>query len=231
MADRDTLYPYADGSRYRGKSGREVFSEIYDKAGWNLTHQDSVSGEGSDTKQTTRLRAALPPLLQELGVRTMLDIPCGDFHWMQQVDLSGIQYTGADIVPALVNQNQQRYASETRTFSLLDMTQDVLPVTDLVFCRDCLVHLALADIRAALTNVVRSGTSWLMMTHFPEQKSNKDIVTGGWRPLNFCRPPFNLPEPHKLVNEGCTEMDGAFRDKSMALWEVRQIVDIAFLQA
>lgn len=231
MADRDTLYPYADGSRYRGKSGREVFSEIYDKAGWNLTHQDSVSGEGSDTKQTTRLRAALPPLLQELGVRTMLDIPCGDFHWMQQVDLSGIQYTGADIVPALVNQNQQRYASETRTFSLLDMTQDVLPVTDLVFCRDCLVHLALADIRAALTNVVRSGTSWLMMTHFPEQKSNKDIVTGGWRPLNFCRPPFNLPEPHKLVNEGCTEMNGAFRDKSMALWEVRQIVDIAFLQA
>jgi len=231
MADRDTLYPYADGSRYRGKSGREVFSEIYDKAGWNLTHQDSVSGEGSDTKQTTRLRAALPPLLQELGVRTMLDIPCGDFHWMQQVDLSGIQYTGADIVPALVNQNQQRYASETRTFSLLDMTQDVLPVTDLVFCRDCLVHLALADIRAALTNIVRSGTSWLMMTHFPEQKSNKDIVTGGWRPLNFCRPPFNLPEPHKLVNEGCTEMDGAFRDKSMALWEVRQIVDIAFLQA
>jgi hypothetical protein len=133
MADRDALYPYADSSRYREKSGKEVFSEIYDKASWNLTHQDSASGEGSDATQAAHLRAALLQLLRELEVRTMLDIPCGDFHWMQRIDLSGTRYIGADIVTALVNQNQQRYTSETQTFRLLDLKQDLLPATKLVF--------------------------------------------------------------------------------------------------
>lgn len=231
MEGRDALYPYADGSRYRGKSRKEVFSEFYEKAGWNLTHQDSVSGEGSDAIQTAQLRAAFPKLLRTLKVKSMLDIPCGDFYWMQQVDLSGVQYTGADIVPALVTQNLQRYSNDMRTFRLLDLTNDALPAVDLVCCRDCLVHFSLADIRAALNNITHSGAKWLLMTHFPEEKSNKDIVTGGWRPLNFCLPPFNLPPPHHLINEGCTEMEGAFEDKSMALWEVKQIVKMAFLQA
>lgn len=226
---RDTLYPYADGSRYRGKSGAEVFREIYEKSGWNLTHQDSVSGEGSDAVQTAQLRAALPSLLRQLKVKTLLDIPCGDFYWMQQVDLSGVHYTGADIVPALIRQNRQRFTGDRRTFRLLDLTQDSLPAADLIFCRDCLVHLSLADIRAALSNIAQSGATWLLVTHFPEEKANKDIVTGGWRPLNFCLPPFDLPAPYQLINEGCTEMEGAFDDKSMALWEVKQIAKMAFL--
>jgi hypothetical protein len=231
MEDRDTLYPYADGSRYRGRPGPEVFREIYEQAGWNLTHQDSVSGEGSDAIQTAQLRTALPSLLRQLEVKTLLDIPCGDFYWMKEVDLQDIKYTGGDIVPALIRQNQQQHADDSREFRLLDLTHDALPAADLLCCRDCLVHLSLNDIRAALKNIASSGVKWLLMTHFPEEKTNKDIVTGGWRPLNFCLPPFNLPLPHHLINEGCTEMEGAFADKSMALWEVTQIAKMAFLRA
>lgn len=229
MKHRDKLYPYADGSRFRGKTNAEVFEEIFAQETWNLTHRESVSGEGSNAEQTVRLREELPALLQQLGVKRMLDIPCGDFHWMQQADLSGVDYIGGDIVRELISRNQQLYSNDKREFVRLDITLDTLPATDLVFCRDCLVHLSLSDIRKAMSNIVQTGASWLLMTHFPDEEGNKDIVTGGWRPLNFCQPPFCLPEPYAVLNEGCTEMNGAFQDKSMGCWEVTSISGLAFL--
>lgn len=231
MKNRDELYPYADGSRYCGKSNAEVFGEIFSQATWNLTHRDSVSGEGSNAEQTARLRAELPALLQQLGVKRVLDVPCGDFYWMQQLDLSSVNYIGGDIVPELISRNQQLYSNDKRNFVQLDLTCSQLPDADLVFCRDCLVHLSIADIRKALTNVVRSKATWMLMTHFTNETENKDIITGGWRPLNFCQPPFCLPEPTAILNEGCTEMNGAFQDKSMGCWEVKQIKNLAFLNS
>ena len=43
-------------------------------------------------------------------------------------------------------------------------------------------------------------------------------MTGDWRPLNLERPPFNLPAPALLLNEGCTEGGDTFADKSLGLW-------------
>jgi hypothetical protein len=223
MKNRASLYSYADGSKFKGKIGAEIFKEIYQNASWNLTHQESVSGEGSDRIQTATLIKQLPRLLQELGVKTILDIPCGDFFWMQQVALEDIKYWGGDIVPELITHNQQQYGSAEREFMLLDLMHDALPKADLIFCRDCLVHLSLADIQLALENIKRTEATWLLTTHFPEEAANKDIDTGGWRPLNFCLPPFDFSPPKLLINEGCSEMNGAFRDKSVALWNVAQI--------
>jgi hypothetical protein len=35
-------------------------------------------------------------------VKSLLDIPCGDFHWMRRVNLQGLSYVGADIVRELI---------------------------------------------------------------------------------------------------------------------------------
>jgi hypothetical protein len=43
----------------------------------------------------------LPALWRDLGVASILDIPCGDFAWMQQVDLSGFRYIPAPYVAVL----------------------------------------------------------------------------------------------------------------------------------
>ncbi|HYH44625.1 MAG TPA: hypothetical protein VEG34_03005 [Thermoanaerobaculia bacterium] len=71
-------------------------------------HPESVSGVGSTLRETARLREALPGLIREEGVRSLLDIPCGDFHWMQHValDVEDVEYTGADVVPEIVAANQ-----------------------------------------------------------------------------------------------------------------------------
>jgi hypothetical protein len=168
------------------------------------------------------LRREIPALLHDLGARSLLDIPCGDFGWLSLTEL-GVDYTGADIVEALVAQNTSRYASEIRRFVRLDLTSDPLPQADVVLCRDCLVHLSYTNIRRALANVKRSGAQYLLGTSFPEAKSNRDIEDGDWRLLNFQLAPFFFPPPARTIVENCIEAGGAYRDKSLCLWPIAEL--------
>jgi SAM-dependent methyltransferase len=197
---------------------REVFRLIYENNGWG--GDESYSGLGSGLDQTRVLRVALPELFRRLGVRSVLDAPCGDFRWMSQVDLRGIDYTGLDIVPEMIAGNQARYGDAGRRFVTGDLIADPLPAADLVFVRDCLVHLTYDQIFSALANIARSGARYLLTTVFVERDENVDISTGDWRPLNLCAPPFDLPPPLQVIVEGCTENGGIYADKALALWSV-----------
>jgi 2-polyprenyl-3-methyl-5-hydroxy-6-metoxy-1,4-benzoquinol methylase len=196
------------------------FDYIFDTNLWG--DDQSRSGVGSTLPETETLRREIPLLLRDLGARSLLDIPCGDFGWLSLTEL-GVDYTGADIVEALVAQNTSRYASEQRRFLRLDLTADPLPQADVVLCRDCLVHLRYANIRRALDNVKRSGAQYFLTTSFPEVKSNRDIEDGDWRPLNFQLAPFCFPAPARTIVENCIEAGGAYRDKSLCLWPVAEL--------
>ncbi|GAB4425478.1 MAG: class I SAM-dependent methyltransferase [Bacteroidia bacterium] len=216
--DRAGLFNYADGSRFEGKAPAEIFTEIAESQFWE--EAESISGAGSTLAQTQVLIRELPPLLHRLEVHRLLDLPCGDFNWMRRLDLTGISYTGGDIVPAIVARNTAAYASEQVQFACIDLIHDDLGSYDLLFCRDCLVHLSFAAIGQVLANLCRSDIRYVMTTTFPGEAANRDIATGGWRPINLQQAPFHLPLPLLLLNEGCTEGDGAFADKSLGLWEV-----------
>jgi SAM-dependent methyltransferase len=207
---------------------RDRFARIYETNLWGS--EESRSGTGSEGDQTLYVRQALPGLLQERKVRSFLDIPCGDFAWMRHVPMPGVDYIGADIVPVLVDANQSTYGHQdasamaaSRNFRVLDLTSDPLPTVDLVFCRDCLVHLSFAHILAAFANLKRSGSRWLLTTTFPDHDRNEDIEDGDWRLLNFEKAPFLLPPPLDLINEGCSEQDGKYADKSLGLWSIEQL--------
>jgi len=199
----------------------ERFARIHATNLWS--DAESRSGPGSSLDATRVIRARLPQLLRELGADSLLDVPCGDFAWLQHVDLTGIDYTGGDIVPALVAENERRYATESRRFMRLDLTRDKLPSADVLLCRDCLVHLSYSNIRAALTNIASSGVQFLLMTSFPGRDENSDIVDGDWRPLDFGAEPFRFPAPIATLIEECPEADGAYADKSLVVWRVADI--------
>ncbi len=217
----DPFYFEKEAREGRSLSIGQTFHRIYQTNHWS--GRDSVSGEGAGRDQTRRIEAAIPALISDLGIRTLLDAPCGDFSWMQYVDLGECRYIGGDIVPELIQQNRERHTSAARTFTVLDLTSDPLPSADLILCRDCLVHLSYADIFSALRNIVASGTDYLLTTTFPDCPENEDITTGDWRLLNLERAPFNFPPPSYLINEGCTEGNGRFRDKSLGLWRVADL--------
>jgi hypothetical protein len=220
-SDRSKAYLYADGQRFMGKNTAEIFSEIAEQNLW--MESESVSGFGSSLKQTEELVAQLPGIFKKFGVKKLLDAPCGDFNWMKTVDLSGIEYTGGDIVQSIVDANNKAYRGSNNQFYRLDLLADPLGSHDLLFCRDCLVHLSFEDIFKMLGKLKSSSVRYLMTTTFPEENSNQDVPTGGWRPLNFQSAPFHFPEPLFVLNEKCTEMDGMFGDKSMGVWEVNSL--------
>ncbi len=216
------VYNAVAHARFRGRSRAEVFGAIYRENHWRDT--TSASGPGSTLDQTAAVRAALPELCAQLGVTRLLDAPCGDLAWMSTLELPGVAYTGVDIVPELIAANAARFAD--RSFAVGDLVQGPLPAADLILCRDCLVHLSYADIRAALRTFKASGARYLLTTSF-RAHPNRDIVTGNWRPLNLEAAPFALPAPLEAVDERCTEGDGRYADKSLLLFSLRDIRDDA----
>jgi hypothetical protein len=204
----------------RMKSPEQVFTDIHRHNKWFGT--DSVSGVGSDAVQTGIIVDRIPRLLEEFQVKSILDVPCGDFFWMSRIRLDNVSYVGGDIVQALVDKNNAEYARPGVSFRRIDLISDELPKADLLLVRDCLVHLSYGDISRALGNICRSSATYLLATTFPG-RTNQDIPTGRWRPLDLQAAPFGFPAPLRLVNEGCTEAGGQYRDKSLALWRVEDI--------
>lgn len=208
------------GQSLKWKPTDQIFREIWRGNGWG--GRASISGPGSDLEQTRVVRKDLPALCADFGIHSILDIPCGDFYWMKHVDFGTVHYAGADIVTELVEQNAQ-YCTSNIQFCTLDLIKDTLPIADLVLCRDCLVHLSYKDTFAALGNICKSGSTYLLTTTFTVRERNLDIATGQWRPINLQVGPFFFPPPLKLINEECTQHDGAYSDKSMGLWKVADI--------
>jgi hypothetical protein len=150
---------------------------------------------------------------------------------MRFLPLPNVTYIGADIVSEVIAGNAAQYTSATRRFEVLNICTSALPHVDAILCRDCLIHLSNKDVLSALDNVKRSGARILITTTYPSVLRNMDIVSGSWRPLNLQREPFNLPEPMLSISEEWTGDNGAYSDKSLAVWHVSEIPDHSFLSS
>jgi hypothetical protein len=202
-------------------SRQDVFIEIYRTNKWRAA---SRSGGGSGVAVTTPVREALQLLAPALGVRVLLDAPCGDHNWMRLVDLDLEAYIGVDIVPSVIEENQIKYEDSRRSFLVADIVADVLPASDLVLCRDCLVHLTDEDALATIHNIKASGARYLLATTFFAMDQNPAGSTGGWRPVNLQRPPFSFPRPLLLVPERTYNPAERYSDKSLGLWPLAALL-------
>lgn len=205
------------------KNLKAKFSYIY--ANNIFGGRESRSGEGSNLVQTAVIQQELPQLVNELKINTVMDAPCGDWHWMKNISLGAEKYIGVDIVEALIEKNLKQFGNARYQFKCKNLTEDELPQVDLILCRDCLVHLNFDDACKILANFKRSKSRYLLTTTFVRRDHNNDLVgqNSFWRPLNLELPPFYFPPPLKLINEGCTEENGQFTDKSLGLWRLEDI--------
>ncbi len=207
--------------KLEGRSAEEVFTSIYKRNEWRSS--ESVSGSGSELNNTKIVTEKLPALFRDFGVKSLLDIPCGDFNWMRNVDLDGINYLGADVVEELVADNKRKFQKDGISFKKLDLLSDALPKVDLIFTRDCFVHFSFNDLEAALQNICQSDSTYLLTTNFTKCAENKDILTGQWRALNLHLAPFFMPPPIVTVNEDCPSGEGRLAAKSLSLWKIDEL--------
>lgn len=204
--------------RYAFYNTRRVFTRIYDTNQWG--DSTSLSGPGSSPELSAALLSELPRLLDQYEIESILDIPCGDFSWMRRLPFSG-RYVGVDIVAPLIRKNLEIYGDERHEFLVLDLLTDELPAADVVLCRDCMVHLSNRNVLQAFRNILRSRSTYLLATHFPQSTRNGNIVTGAWRPINLEAAPFKLPPPLHKIEEPKSLHPG----KTLSLWRIADIRD------
>lgn len=183
-------------------SNRRRFQRLYRRGGWGS--DESVSGPGSTVLATENVRNELPKLIIELNIKTMVDAPCGDFHWMNEIFYNtalDVDYLGVDIVPDLVADNKKKWAADKIKFLEADILRDVLPDSDLIICRHCLIHFSNVDISIALRNFRRSGAKYLLTSSYRNVETNEDILTGRYRPVNLQIAPFDFEPPLTIIAE------------------------------
>ena len=196
------------------------FNEIFKQNLW--TSNESISGPGSDLKSTVSIRNELNSLIEKYNIKTILDIPCGDFHWMSKVDLTDVNYCGGDIVEELIIRNSKTYKTTTIDFRKLDLIADALPTADLIIVRDCFIHFSYKLIFSALQNIKKSKSQYLLITSYPDIKTNINIKTGNNFNINLEAEPFNFPKPLMFIDEK-EQFAIEHGRKIMGLWRINDL--------
>jgi SAM-dependent methyltransferase len=196
---------------------KEIFTEIYENNLWDSV--ESKSGSGSELQHTEVLRKEVPILIEKFNIKSVLDIPCGDWNWIKHMDLHAT-YIGADIVEPLIETNRINHPHID--FRVLDLTTDDLPKVDLIFVRDCLGHLSNENVLKAIENMKRSGSKYFLATSYTKFNHNNDTKNGGWKCINLMIEPFFL-NPQYLINEDCKESYPRYNDKCMILFKLNDL--------
>ncbi len=187
------------------KDERELaarFGMVFKENRWG--NDESVSGSGSalaspSVRDSIRV---LDMIVRHFRIKSICDVPCGDFYWIPLLlgRFPKLEYLGFDIVPDLIAWNKERFPD--RTFATANVCIDVLPATDLIFCKDLLLHLKNKDVGLALRNFKRSGSRFLLITS-NEGAANEELVSeelGAHRSVNLVAEPYNFPE--RVWNDG-----------------------------
>lgn len=201
---------------------QSVFTSIYNTNHWD--NNSSISGPGSTNDRTKSVISGLNSFIEQENISSVMDIPCGDFHWIKQLNFDNISYLGGDIVKELIDSNQRQFGSEKIQFVNFDLTKDSIPTYDLLIIRDCFVHFSFENIEKSISLLTASDVKYVAITNFPKHRLNYNITTGDWRPINMERAPFNFPLPyHQVLEDVDPRYKREFKGKSITIWKVSDL--------
>jgi len=185
-----------------------------------------VSGYGSVSLATEHIIKELSIFIDDNNINSILDIPCGDFSWMKEIEMDQINYLGADIVEDLVENNKIKYSSNNIKFCELDIIKDTLPKVDLIIVRDCFIHFSNDNILKAIINIINSKSKFLATTTFLDDKINNDNINDAeFRFINLLKSPFNFPLPYKSLDDSFHDNEDMFSNKRLSIWKLSVLKD------
>lgn len=203
---------------------KKRFEVIHRFSYWKDPDSDSLSGAGSELRVTENIRKDLSNFLSNYKIKTILDAPCGDFYWMSKVNLNNLKYIGGDIVEKLIIENNRNFKTNDINFINLDLTNSQIQYFDLIFNRDCLVHLKDKEIFKVIKNIKSSKSRFFASTIFEKNSNNNEsTLSDFWRPINLMMPPFNFPKPFCLLDDSSQSINKYDHYKKMAVWKVEDL--------
>ena len=190
----------------------ERFRAVFSKNVWADAETRSGPGSRRDSGSVADALSSLNFVKDNLGYTSISDIPCGDFNWMGEFLEAhpDICYCGFDIVLEMIDQNRKTFP--TYRFEVLDITSSTPSRADLIFSKDLFNHLKFSDVRKALINMKRSGSTYLLASN-NFGRANDELSEdnyGASRFFDLCAEPFNLPSP-------------IWNTRYMGLWKLSEI--------
>ena len=182
-----------------------IFFLIYKSNHWNKykkINEDNflVSGPGSipGNNQTNNIINNLDIFIKKNNIKNILDMPCGDFSWMQDLVKKNIDinYTGYDIVKDIIVRNNKKYSSNKINFFCRDIVNEkTFDNFDLIFIRDFFIHIDNESINRILINIKNSKIKFLACSNNNSVSFNNDVVAiGAHRKINLTIKPFYMRE-------------------------------------
>jgi hypothetical protein len=194
----------------------KVFTGIYEGAVWGDNQQFEYrgsSGPGSDVRYN--IGAYVPFLkafIRDRGVRSVVDLGCGDFRCGKFVyeDLDDVTYTGYDAYAKVVEHNRRTHDPAKYTFHHLDFcnSKEAIQSADLCILKDVLQHWSTHEIYAMLDYLTTSGKfRYILICNCCDQRADDvDVPTGGWRPLSSVYLPLRRYGAQRLLAYGTKEV-------------------------
>lgn len=194
----------------------DIFTGIFTSNAWGS--EETPCGPGSTIDACSGIISKIPFWIDLHSIQTIVDLGCGDFHWMNQVDLDNVEYVGYDIVKEAVAA-ASRYVASNITFHQANILEIQIPGADLVICKDVLIHLPDNDVLTLLGSIRASGSRLLASTTSPGWNNlfRHGLRTGEFSPLDLEAEPFSLGMPLDYV--AVPHKDG-HPAKFLALWAI-----------
>lgn len=215
---------------------KEVFSNMYNNFGFGST--ESRSGPGSTLEETKVLREDIKAFISSKGIKSIVDIPCGDFHWMKEISDIFESYIGGDVVEKAITENNEKYSTDKIKFINFDLLNDTIPGCDLLIVRDIIGHFPLEDGKKIVENIIRSNCKYVMSTTWAKKvgdtwsrcdqgsihRENEGVDYGRFYPVNLMASPFNFPDPEIYLEED-VRVDGfeVGNRKALVLWNLDDV--------
>jgi SAM-dependent methyltransferase len=155
----------------------EKFRGAYAKRSW--ANQGVLSGDGSRWENCAILAAWLNEQ-PDAGMRSVLDLGCGDLEWVarcEAVTEGRIRYHGVDVVPPLIEHHRRVFPWFRG--EVADLEGLPLIEADVVILKDVLCHLCNGAAGQILMNVERGRWKRLLVSTTPGANNTKRRGLGG----------------------------------------------------
>lgn len=176
------------------------FDKIYNNGLWNDNIKTiPLSGPGSSLTNTLKYRELLDNITDELNIKSIVDVGCGDLTWMPYTNTFKMcKYTGIDIVKSLIESHSITHID--KSFLCMDAVVEDVPCGDLVILRDILFHLSHEDVINLLNNI-KGKFKYYMITSSNNTVNNDMFNKYHFHELNVRIHPFNLKSFKVMLTE------------------------------
>lgn len=176
-----------------------AFTKVYDE---NVWQRKNTSGPGSSAQHTGAYRSFLQRVLGGYRIRRVIDVGCGLWEHLGEINWTGVEYLGIDPVQSVVERNRSLPLPPNHRFQcgVLDDIPD-LGTYDLAIVKDVMQHLPNTAIQAMLHQL--RVVKYLLVTNDLAAGPNVECTLGGFRKIDLELPPFEVTPIGKIDFKSC----------------------------